>query len=84
MKDAELVAPLPFTKGYPVMKIPGKGKGTPHKFGTLLFDLASDPAQEHPLKDEQLEEQMTEKMLQLMQENDCPEEQYERLGLKRG
>lgn len=84
MKDAQLVEPLPFTKGYPVMKIPGKGKGTPHKFGTLLFDLASDPAQEHPLKDEQLEQRMIEKMVRLMKENDCPEEQYERLGLRKG
>ncbi len=53
----------------------------PHRFGTLLFDLANDPQQEHPLKDPVIEKRMIEHLMRVMQANDAPREQYQRLGL---
>ena len=50
--------------------------------GDLLFDLYLDPAQEHGLRDAKQEQRMIALMVQLMQENDAPPEQYERVGLK--
>jgi len=52
-----------------------------HSFGTLLFDLEKDPAQERPLNDPVIEKKMTEHLRRLMKENDAPVEQYTRLGL---
>jgi len=49
--------------------------------GTLLFDLESDPAQEHPLQDAALERRMAAAMVRLMRQSDAPPEQYVRLGL---
>ena len=46
-----------------------------------LFDIKSDPAQTTTLDDPVSEQQMIDKMLRVMKENDAPEEQYERLGL---
>jgi hypothetical protein len=47
----------------------------------MLFDLQTDPKQEHPLDDPAIEEMMVKHMVRLMKENDAPSEQFERLGL---
>ena len=52
------------------------------RFGNLLFDLEKDPGECSPLQDEALEQQMTEKLIKEMEKNECPAEQFERLGLK--
>ena len=49
--------------------------------GTMLFDLATDPHQEHPLIDDGVELRMIGLLLDWMHWNDAPQEQYERLGL---
>ena len=79
-----------FLKGCPVMRIPTRtpqtflrkdhpvGKG---KRATLLFDIAADPGQTHPLTDTDIEMRMIRLMLLEMARNECPSEQYERLGL---
>ncbi len=51
------------------------------RMATLLFDVQNDPAQLHPLTDSALELRMIRLMLFEMARNDCPREQYERLGL---
>ena len=51
------------------------------QFGSLLFDVVQDPAQEHPLDDPAIEKRMTDLLIRLMHENDAPPEQFERLGL---
>lgn len=79
--DAELIPPLPFTKGAPVLRIPATAWGNPYNFGTLLFDLAEDPEQKNPLRDETLEFIMAEHLVRLMRENDAPLSQFQRLGL---
>ncbi len=85
LSDTEIAGPLPFTKGCPVMKIPARAQRSksPHVFTNLLFDLQSDPRQEHPIQNAEIEARMIEHMLRLMKENDAPEEQYRRVGLIR-
>lgn len=82
LQDATLVAPLPFTKKMPVLKVASSTGVDAHSFGTLLFDLATDPQQEHPLQDAALEEKMIGLLIELMQANAAPPEQYVRLGLE--
>ncbi|HXF61600.1 MAG TPA: sulfatase [Caldilineaceae bacterium] len=80
----EMAGPFSFTKGCRVMKIPGRPQHisrTVHELGHLLYDLERDPAQETPLADAALEARLIELMVGLMQENEAPPEQYERLGL---
>ena len=83
LQDIQLAEPFSFTKGCRTMKI-AAGRGCSrsiHRFGTLLFDLKHDPAQEHPIDDPELEARMIKLMVQLMKDNDAPPEQFERLGL---
>lgn len=82
LKKTEFVDGFEFMQGCPVMKIPGKSdKYNTHKYGTLLFDLENDPKQENPIKDVEIETYMIDMMIELMAANECPIEQYERLGL---
>lgn len=79
-----------FTKACPVMQIPSRtprfflardnpyGKG---RTGTLLFNVHTDPGQTDPLADADLEIRMIKLMLYEMASNECPSEQYVRLGL---
>ena len=77
----DLAGPFSFTKGCKVMKIKSGRWRDWHGFGTLLFDVENDPKQEKPLDDAAVEKRMIEHMVRLMKENDCPPEQFERLGL---
>lgn len=93
MRTAQLAEPFTFTKGCRLMKIqsgPWVDKDTHARIGyvnvdhireSLLFDLSSDPLQNHPLQDAQLEAQLVRALLRLMKESDAPAEQYQRLGL---
>ena len=49
----------------------------------MLFDLENDPKQECPITNKNIEDYMIQLMIDLMKENDCPDEQYERLGLSK-
>jgi hypothetical protein len=82
LKNAELVAPLSFTKNMPVLKVNSSTPIDAHSFGTLLFDLATDPHQENPIQDAALEERMIRLLIDQMKANDAPPEQYVRLGLE--
>lgn len=82
LQHIELAKPFSFTKGCLTMKIPTMtGQLNPYLYGTLLFDLESDPEQENPIVDEDVERRMIALMVALMRENDAPPEQYERLNL---
>ena len=81
LKNAELREPFGFTKGVPLIKVDGTAMTSPYSFGTLLFDLESDPEQQNPLIDDELELRMIKHLVDLMRINDAPAEQYERLGL---
>jgi arylsulfatase A-like enzyme len=82
IKTMEKVKPFPFTKGMPLMRFDTLTPSGAFQYGDLLFDLSSDPEQNHPIRDNpSLEREMREKMLTLMRENDAPPEQFQRLGL---
>jgi arylsulfatase A-like enzyme len=81
LKNLELADPFSFTKGVRPLRIAGKALGGSHKFGTILFDLDTDPQQQRPLVDETAEIRMMNLLLDLMRDNDAPHEQYDRLGL---
>ena len=82
LQDIQLAEPFSFTRGSRTMKIPARAWPDAHSFGTLLFDVEVDPGQSHPLDDAEIEALMIDHMLRLMQENDSPLEQFERLGLQ--
>lgn len=82
LADTTLVHSFSFTKGMPLLKTMAQAWTRAHDFGHLLFDLATDPHQEHPLQDDAVEERMIGLMVARMKANDAPPEQYTRLGLE--
>ncbi len=90
LKTAQFHEGFGFTKGCPMMKIKGgygiSTLGFPPRclmdYGTLLYDLETDPEQNHPIHDPEVEERMIQNMVKLMKQNEAPEEQYTRLGLE--
>ena len=82
LKTAQLAQPFSFTKGCPTVRMNSGFWVNPHDFGTMLFDLKNDPLQENPIADPDVEQTMARHIERLMQANDAPPEQYERLGLK--
>ena len=80
LQGIELAEPFSFSQNCTTLKTEGRAAINPYIYGTLLFDLDSDPEQETPLQDD-VERKMLEHLLRLMKENDAPAEQYERLGL---
>ena len=71
-----------FTKGCPVMQIPGTGLArVTQEFSTQLFDLEQDPKQENPIEDAAIESQMLGLLRSTMESSEAPPEQYERLEL---
>lgn len=89
LQDTQLAGPFSFTKGCRVMKIQSSWQAAGQKQPwlrdearqTLLFDLAADPKQQHPLQDPAVEKRMIDHLVRLMKECDAPPEQYDRLGL---
>jgi arylsulfatase A-like enzyme len=81
LQELELAEPFNFTKGCRTLKVPARPWLNPHQYGTLLFDVSSDPGQEHPLEAPEVEAMMVDHLVRLMEENDAPAEQFERLGL---
>jgi arylsulfatase A-like enzyme len=81
LREAQLMPPFAFTKGAPVLRVPGRPWGDPLSIGTVLFDLEEDPQQSRPIRNAEVEQHLIEQMIELMRENDTPPEQFERLGL---
>jgi arylsulfatase A-like enzyme len=82
LKTMEKVPPFSFTRDLPLLRYEATASPAPFQYGDLLFDCASDPGQEHPIRDKpSLVKDMREKLISLMRENDAPPEQFERLGL---
>jgi len=90
LQEWEKVEGFGFMKGCKVMQIPTRtfpifsAKDNPLGRGrtaTLLFDVKNDPGQTKPIKDVNIEKQMIELMIREMARNECPSEQYIRLGL---
>ncbi|MEH7253837.1 sulfatase [Neobacillus niacini] len=83
LSKAEFVDGFSFTKGLKLLKIPAKDKYKVNDWGTLLFDLEADPHQVRPIQNKEIEEKMISKLQTLMEENEAPFEQYERIGLEK-
>ncbi len=90
LADATLAPPMPFTKGVPLLKVPatpkspvfyGHGPGGQQDTHTVLYDLASDPAQLQPIRDAAVEQRLSAQMACLMRANDAPSESFTRLDL---
>ena len=85
LRTAESAPPFRFSKGCPLLKIqapegaPGGEATDPPK--TLLFDLDSDPAQQHPIREHAVESSLNEHIQKHLHENDAPAELYTRMGL---
>jgi arylsulfatase A-like enzyme len=74
--------PMPFTKGIRTMRIPTRSQlMNPWRHGSLLFDLASDPAQQTPIVDDAVELRLLRQLAGLMRDNDAPLSQFQRLGI---
>lgn len=86
LETIELAEPFSFTKELKVMKMDANAinevlqNRRQLEFGTMLFDLESDPNQERPIKNDKIEQKMINSMIKMMQENDAPKEQFHRLG----
>ncbi len=81
LRGAQLVPPFSFSKDVPLLRTQGSAISSPYAFGTLLFDLTTDPGQEHPLVDDAVELRMAALLVDLLRASDAPESQYQRLGL---
>ena len=82
LRTAELVPPLPNSKGCPVLKTKGHGGHiSPVNFGTKLFHVSEDPRQKEPIDDPETEARMARLLKSEMEKADAPAEQFERLGL---
>jgi arylsulfatase A-like enzyme len=90
LRRADLAAPMPFTKGMPTLKVPVAetsamyktyGPGQMLEDETRLYDLATDPGQQHPLDDPAAEARMAGLMAELMAALDAPPEAFARLSL---
>ena len=93
LAQAELARGFNFTQGVPLLKVPARrnAKGQPvghtgqgsgyEDTTTVLFDLASDPAQLQPIRDAAVEERLLSQIGKLMEKNDAPPEAFLRLDL---
>jgi hypothetical protein len=90
LQEAQLAPPQAFTKGVPLLRVPATpkspqyklhGPASQHDTQTVMFDLASDPAQLRPVEDEAVRERLCRQIVRLMQQNDAPPEYFTRLGL---
>ncbi len=81
LQHVELAEPFSFTKGCKLMKVPARAWVDVHDFTTQLYDLTNDPGQLQPISDDTIEQRMIMLTARLMQDNDAPVEQFERLGL---
>lgn len=81
LQDIKLAEPFSFTKGCRTMQIASRFMLTPFPYKNLLFDVAADPHQDTPLEDVVIEQHMIDHIRRIMENNDAPPDQYERLGL---
>lgn len=81
LRTAQLIGPLPFSKGLPLLRFKSCKPVGQAAYPTLLYDLAADPTELCPVKNTVEEARMTALMRRLMEENCAPTEQYARMGL---
>lgn len=83
LHSAELGQPFSFTKGVRPLRIPAHESPRENEWGTLLYDLQEDPAQQCPLDSEGSEKRMVRLLREALTASDAPTDQFERLGIPR-
>jgi arylsulfatase A-like enzyme len=92
LSQSSLAEPFPFTKGVKLLKVPVierspmydvYGPGAFIENDTRLYDLSTDPGQERPLRNSEVEGRLENLMTALMTANQAPTEAYTRLTLSR-
>lgn len=81
LAGAEMVGPLPFTNGFPVMKIPRRAAMEGDPGSHRLFDLDCDPEQENELCDPEMEKQLCDFAAAEARRCHAPEEYFRRYGI---
>lgn len=85
LQNIDLAEPFLFTEGCRTMKIEaGTGFVNAYQYGNKLFNLKKDPEQLEEFEDLEVEVKLLNQMKALMEKNESPMEQYERLGLPEG
>lgn len=87
--EAELVGPFDFTKGLKVLRAPARmdSPRSPLKGAsvedtrTVLYDLATDPGQVHPVSEPAVEQRLAAALSETLEAHDAPGEAYRRFGL---
>ena len=65
-----------------MLRLPSENRISQAEYPTMLFRMDQDPAQLHPVNDPEQEARMLALMARLMRENDCPPEQFQRMGIE--
>jgi len=93
LRQAELTSGFGFSQGVPLLKVPArrnvKGQPVGHRgqgggyedTTTVLYDLETDYEQQHPFRDEAIENRLLTSMSKIMEANEAPAEAFTRLGL---
>ncbi len=81
IKTMQIAQPFSFTKDLPLMRFDTVSPSQQYTYPTMLFNIEKDPHQLSPINDNEIEKYMISLMKQLMIENDCPKEQFDRLGI---
>ncbi len=90
LAQASLSEAFPFTKGSKLLRVPviarspmynNYGPGAFIENDTRLYDLATDPGQDKPIRDPKQEQRMLALMARLMAEDDAPPEAFRRLEI---
>jgi hypothetical protein len=82
LKAWEPADPFSFNKGVRTMRMSSRALFmNSWNHGTLLFDLETDPGQQHPITDDDVELRMLRLLARLLHETDAPRSQFERLGI---
>lgn len=93
LSAAKLHPPFDFTKNVPVLSVPalttaGKPPGPRRdlfkRFGTVLYDVVSDPLQQAPLEDEAIAGRLLAAMVSELERHDAPKELFGWLGVETG
>lgn len=91
LRESTLAPPFDFTQGVPVLKVPCDekspvynmiGAGRQIDAYSRLYDLATDPGQQHPIAAPDVRDRLLRAMVELMRANDAPHEAYRRFGVE--
>lgn len=81
LRTMKLHGPFAFTKGISVLELDNNSYVSQADYPTMLFCLDRDPRELQTIEDQEREQAMTKLMVKMMKDNDCPEEQFIRMGL---